>query len=98
MSTTQPIILLLTVTASLLADAELGLRPVEPERRELPYAGPVLLMVCFVVKYILGRCALNRQPGSSGARREQKPTGYFERFLFVSVSVMDSCLGQMAVL
>lgn len=55
-------------------------------------------MVCFVVKDVLRRRALNRQPGSGGARREQKPTGYFERFLFVSVSVMDSCLGQMAAL
>lgn len=98
MPTTQPIILRLTVTASLLAAAELGLRPVEPEQRELSYAGPALMMVCFVVKYILRRRALNRQPRSSGARREQKPTEYFERFLFVSVSVMDSCLGQMAVL
>lgn len=95
MSTTQPIILRVTVTASPLADAELGLQPVEPERRELSYAGPVLMMVCFIVKYILRRRALNRQPGSGGARREQKPTGYFERFLFVSVSVMDSCLGQI---
>lgn len=67
-------------------------------RSELSYADQVLRMVSFVVKYILRRRALNRQPGSSGARREQKPTGYFERFLFVSVSVMDSCLGRMAVL
>lgn len=61
-------------------------------------SGPVPMMVCFVVKYILRRRSLNREPGSGGARRGQKPTGYFERFLFVPVSVMDSCLGQMAVL
>lgn len=39
-----------------------------------------------------------RRVSSSGVRREEKPTGYFERFLVVSASVMDSCLGQTAVL